>query len=235
MATRAPVVTTKNAVIDEGQAIAASALIGSVTDSLGKTISEYAIMDTGAGGSHLVLNGVALTAGKWYYLTAAQFASLTYVGGTTAATDTVSIQAFDGTRWSATATASITIEPPPTITAANQTIATGQTIAGSSLLGTYSDGAGYAVTQYAIYDSGTDGAHLVLNGVTLNAGQWYYLTPAQIAALSYVGGASAGTDTISIRAFDGHLWSSVATETITQKSTSILGQLTDQGIEADVA
>jgi hypothetical protein len=47
-----------------------------------------------------MLNGVALSDGAWHTLTAAQFAQLVYVAGSSAGTDTVEIKAYDGKTWS---------------------------------------------------------------------------------------------------------------------------------------
>lgn len=134
--------------------------------------------------------------------------------------------------WSATATFAAA---PPTVTANNASIAAGQTIAGASLIGASTVAPGRAITEYGIMDNGSDGGQLYWNGRALTDGVWWGLTPAQLAQLTYVGGAGTGTDSVSIEVFDGHSWSSVAIAAITQTAPGNSGPLSNAGIAADVA
>ena len=230
-----PTLTGKNATLDEGQSIAASTLIGSIVNPAGASTTQYAFTEKGSDGGELLLNGSALTAGKVYDLTAAQLAQLTYVAGSAAGTDSVSIQSYDGTAWSAAATVTLTVAAPPSVTLNKPAIVAGQTITGASLIAGTTDAAGDAITEYAVMNTGADGGAFYLNGKALADGVWTTLTAAQLAQLTYVGGSGAGTDSISFKVFDGHVWSSVATATITQTAPSILSQLGNAGVEADVA
>ena len=105
----APTVTAKNVSIVAGQTIAGGSLINSTA---GNAITEYAFMDNGSDGGQLYWNGKALTDGVWWGLTPAQLAQLTYVGGTGAGTDKVSIEVFDGHSWSSVSIAAITQTAP---------------------------------------------------------------------------------------------------------------------------
>jgi hypothetical protein len=86
--------------LTESQSISASSFVKSVTDSAKRSITEYSVYDSGADGGYFMLNGVALSDGAWHTLTAAQFAQLVYVAGSSAGTDTVEIKAYDGKTWS---------------------------------------------------------------------------------------------------------------------------------------
>jgi hypothetical protein len=106
-----PVVAAKSQALAAGQSVTASSLIASASVSGGGTITEYAIMDSGSDG-HLFYNGVALTAGTWYDFTLAQLAQVSYVAGSAAGTDKVSIEASAGGAFSAASVATITVTAP---------------------------------------------------------------------------------------------------------------------------
>ena len=90
-----------------------------------------------------------------------------------------------------------------TLTLNPQTLTEGQTISASSFVSSVTDSAHRSITEYSVYDSGADGGYFILNGVKLSDGAWHILTAAQFAQLQYVAGASAGSETISIKAYDG--------------------------------
>jgi hypothetical protein len=243
-----PTVSVKNATIDEKQSISASSLIGSIVNPAGMRTTQYAFMDQGAGGGRLTLNGVALSSGVMHYLTAAQLGQLSYVGGANPGADQVTIKSYDGSAWSTAKTATVTVAPPPTVNVNNASISAGQTIAGSSLIASVTDPAGNAITQYAFMNTGADGGKLLLNGNAVAAGAWVNVAASQLSQLSYVGGTTTGTDSVSIKAYDGHIWSGVSNATISQTAapppppptppptpTGVLSQLSDPGIRTDVA
>jgi hypothetical protein len=120
-----------------------------------------------------------------------------------------------------------------------KTLSEGQTISGSSFVSSVTDSGRRSITQYSVYDSGADGGYFLLNGVKLSNKAWHTLTAAQFAQLQYVAGSSAGSETISIKAYDGAQWSSAysTTEKTTAPSgtssvVTLLGQL---GVSASVA
>ena len=200
-----PVETVSNLTATHGQSFAGRALF-TYSDPFGSAATQYDFWDTGGGGGHFVLNGVALGANQDNIITAAQLAQLTYQCGSGA--DTLWVRANDGTRlgclveclhgdgagryWSGG-------------DARNSTISStqGQIFAGSSLF-TYSDPFGSAATQYDVWDTGGGGGHFVLNGATLGANQDNIITAAQLSQLTYQVGS--GTDTLWVRANDGTVW-----------------------------
>ncbi|WP_373852270.1 C2 family cysteine protease [Bradyrhizobium sp.] len=198
-----PVVTAANVTATHGQSFAVSSLF-TYYDPFGLAATEYDVWDSGTGGGHFVLNGVVLAANQHNYITAAQLSSLTYQSGSGA--DTLWIRANDSTvwgQWSNAFTVTAPVDSGPVEAVSNIVAAHGQSYAASSLF-TYSDPFNSPATLYDVWDKGTGGGHFVLNGVALPANQDNYITPAQLASLSYQSGS--GIDTLWIRANDGTVW-----------------------------
>jgi hypothetical protein len=128
------------------------------------------------------------------------------------------------------------------LTLNSQSLTEGQTIAGSSFIGTVTDSTKRSITEYKIEDNGKDGGYFTLNGVKLADGKLNTITAAQLSQLRYVAGPGAGSETITIEAYDGKQWSSAYTTTV--KTTAppapvvppgIVSQLSNAGIAADVS
>jgi len=101
-----------------------------------------------------------------------------------------------------------------------------------------SDSGRRTITEYAVYDDGADGGYFELGNKAKPDGHWIKLTASQLEKLKYVAGSSAGTETLSIKAYDGHQWSSVYSTTATTVSPQppdIISLLQDPGIAADVS
>ena len=228
----APTLTSQNVSVDEGQTIAVSTLIKSIVNPTGTSTTEYAVTDAGTGGK-LILGGVTLTAGKTYDFTAAQFAQLEFVAGATVGADTLTLQSYNGSTWSNAVTATVTIDPPPTVTVNNQIVVPGQSVWGQNFIAGVSDAAGYGASEFALMNAGADGGEFYLNGTALPDGEWLTLNGQQLSELIYVAGAGAGTDSVSVKVFDGHAWSAVSVATVTQ--TTMLNVLTNASIEKHVA
>ena len=211
----AAVVTTNNVVLDSNKVIAASSLIKSVADVDGDAITQLRFMDNGTSGGYFVLNGVKQAAGQWITVTAANISKLSYVAAGDTVSETISIQAFDGKDWSASATSIVSItNHAATVTTNSATINANQTISASSLIKSVADVDGDAITQYRFMDNGSSGGWFVLNGVKIAAGQWVTINASDLSKLSYVGGATSSSETFSIQAYDGKVWSTTATGTI---------------------
>jgi hypothetical protein len=198
-----PSVTVSNVNATHGQSFAASSLF-TATDADGDAISKYAFWDTGNGGGHFMLNGVAQGTSQEIDVTAAQLSQLSYQSGSGA--DTLWVRANDGTQWSnwsSSFTVTGQADTAPTVTASNVTAAHGQSFAASSLF-TARDADGDPITKYAFWDAGSGGGHLVLNGVAQGVGQEIDVTAAQLSQLSYQSGS--GADTLWVAAYDGTQW-----------------------------
>jgi hypothetical protein len=94
------------------------------------------------------------------------------------------------------------VETPPVVSASDQTLAQGSTVAASSLF-TASDSDGESIVQYDFWDSSGNG-HFALNGVPQGSNQDIYVTATQLAQASYQAGAA--TDLLYVRANDGTQW-----------------------------
>ena len=196
-------VTGLNVTARQGQSFAASSLF-TARDADGDAITKYAFWDTGAGGGHFVLNGVAQGVGQEIDVTAAQLSQLSYQSGLGA--DTLWVAAYDGKQWgnwSNSFTVTGKADTAPTVTVSNVTAAHGQSFAASSLF-TAKDADGDAITKYAFWDAGSGGGHLVLNGVAQGVNQEIDVTAAQLSQLSYQSGS--GADTLWVAAYDGTMW-----------------------------
>ena len=92
----------------------------------------------------------------------------------------------------------------------------GQSVSISSEL-TVSNPDGDNITEYQFLNSGGDGGGFVVGGTTEAPGQWFEVSAANLGSVSYVGGSSAGTDTLQAEVFDATsaTWSSATTFTAT--------------------
>jgi len=186
-----------------GQSYAASTLF-TYSDPFGVGATQYDFWDSGTGGGHFVLNGVALNLNTDNIITAAQLSQLVYQSGSGA--DTLWVRANDGTvwgSWSAAFTVTAPLDSGPVETVANHVAVHAQNYSVSSLF-TYSDPFGSAAVAYDVWDSGVTGGHFSLNGIGLPAQRDNYVTAAQLSSLSYQSGS--GIDTLWIRANDGTVW-----------------------------
>ncbi len=198
-----PTVMASSLSAAHGQSFAASSLF-TAKDADGDAITKYAFWDTGTGGGHFVLNGVAQGVSQEIDVTAAQLSQLSYQSGSGA--DTLWVRANDGTQWSNWSN-SFTVtgqaDTAPTVTGSNVTAAHGQSFAASSLF-TARDADGDTISKYAFWDAGSGGGHFVLNGVAQGVGQEIDVTAAQLSQLSYQSGS--GADTLWVAAYDGTMW-----------------------------
>src|SRR5207302_5409541 len=142
---------------------AASSLFAA-SDADGDTITTYAVWDTGTGGGHFMLNGVAQGTNQEIDVTAAQLSQLSYQSGSGA--DTLWVRANDGTQWSAwsspfTVTAPVDSGPVTTPVSSTVILGHGQSTIAASKLFTTSESDGDAVTKYAFWDLGTRGGHFL--------------------------------------------------------------------------
>jgi hypothetical protein len=202
----APVVKVSNLTATHGQLFAAASL-ATVSDPESDAIQKVAFWNSGTGGGHFVLNGVAQATGQELDYTIGQaIFQLAYQSGSGA--DTLWLRVYDGYQWS-TWSDGFTVTAPddkgPTVTPTNDGIKSfpNQTFAASSLI-SYSDPFNSPATQYDFWNSGAGGGHFLLNGSTLPANQHDIISAAQLSQLSYQVGT--GSDTLWARANDGTVW-----------------------------
>ena len=213
--------TASNQTVANGASIAASSLFWA-SDPDGDALTQYAFdfKTVNANSGHFVVNGV-MQAPSLIHLTAAQLAQTTYQAGT-GTSDDILVNAFDGAAWGA-APAEFVISTPanlrPAVTASNQTIGNGASIAASSLFSA-SDPDGDALTQCA-FDFKTVNAnsgHFVVNGVVQALGL-IHLTPAQLAQTTYQGGVGTSDDFLA-KALYGTAWGATPAESLINSTLS---------------
>lgn len=211
------VIVASNHSVMENNSFQASALIASVTDPNNNPITDYNFRDDGAGGGYFSLNGVKQAANAWVTISANNLATLVYVGGAVPGTETVDLSAWNGFAWSSVASASVTTTQPanalPVVTAHDQSVGTGAAIQAASLIASVTDPNNLAITQYDFRDEGSGGGHFSLNGVAQASNTWIAVGASDLSKLLYVGGASQGSETVDVAAYDGQ-WSNYDRATV---------------------
>ena len=235
-----PIVSVQGQSVNANAYIQASSLIASVSDPNNYAITSYAFRDDGTDGGYFSLLGVKQAANAWITVSSADLSKLTYVGGSGAGTENVDVAAWDG-QWSYYQTATVTTTLPslPIVVAHDQSVNTNASIQASILITSKSDPNNNAITSYEFRDNGDGGGYLSLSGVKQAAHTWIVVSGIDLQKLSYVGGTSAGTETVDIKVFNNSAWSNYATAQVVTAGTSatnpVLALLTDPGIKADVA
>src|SRR5262249_22278830 len=95
-----PVVTAQDVNVPSGQSVAAASMFASVFDQDGDSIIQYGFWDSGSGGGYFTVNGVVQPAGQWIDVSPANLSTIRYWGGSSASSETIYIDAFDGKDWS---------------------------------------------------------------------------------------------------------------------------------------
>jgi hypothetical protein len=204
----AAVVSTHN------QTLAAASLFAA-SDPFGEPIAQYDLWDSGSGGGHFTLGGVALGANQDNVVSAAQLAQTAYVAG--AGSDTLWVRAGDGGEWGAWSQ-SFTVAGQvhaPAVSAANVNLGPTATIAASKLF-SVSDPDGSPITRYQLWDdnqapgdspSPDHTGYFLVNGVVQSAHHAIDVTPQQFAETSFVASTvTRGTEREWMRAYDGTSW-----------------------------
>ena len=200
------------------------------TDLDGDTLTVSSVSDT-AHGAGVVGNSLA---GVYGHLTLHADGSYAYTADISSAIngaptgshlhDVFSYTASDGKGGiSGATTLNITLDRLPVVTVANLSLSPGQAVQASSLFQA-SDPDGDAITKYALLDSGTGGAHFLVNGVAQGANQEIDVTAAQLAQVTYQSGP--GADTVQIRAYDGTQWSPWSSFAATVPPTTVSSVVT---------
>ena len=155
-------------------------------------------------------------------LTAAEYARLSYVGGS-GGTETLYVRATDGNSYSGWASTRVTSQnvsgaaPVVTANSSSNSVTEGQSIAASSLFTVTDDNNN--ITQYKVWDGGSGAGYFELDGNRLTARTGINLTAAEYGRLNYVGGPG-GSETVYIQASDGNSWSGWVSTSVTSQSIS---------------
>jgi len=199
-----PVASSVDLTLFRSETRSASSLF-SVVDPDGDAISRYRFWDGGTGGGYFSLNGAPQPANQSIEVTAAQLAQVTYVAGATPSAEQLWVQPFDGYEWGPWESwLASAINRAPSVIASPASVPWGQSLLAASVF-SVSDADGDATGAYEFWDS-AGGGFFAIGGVGQPADQAIPVSPSQLANMAYVGGFSAGAETVWVRAYDGYAW-----------------------------
>jgi hypothetical protein len=160
-----------------------------------------------------------------------------WVGGGTSGSETLWIRAYDGLAWSAWDTFTLTTVPneTPIATIADHSLAVGHFAQVANWI-SYSDGENDAATWFQFWDSGTaagSASFWTASGGYQNANTTISVAAADIGDIWVGGGTTIGSETLWIRAYDGHNWGAWDTFTMnTVANTAPVATIADHSLAA---
>ncbi|MEG4995347.1 SBBP repeat-containing protein, partial [Microcoleus sp. B4-C5] len=203
---RAPVVSASNQIVNVNQSMSPTF---SVRDPDGNPISTYYFADNNSSSTsgYFTLNGVRQNSA--FALDASQLSNVRFVGGGTAGTDNVTVWAYDGETWGNTSFNIETKQPnrAPILTASNQTVNVNQSM---SPLFNVSDPDGNPISRYWFADGNLNSSsgYFAVNGVRQSSS--FGVDANQLNTVRFIGGSAAGTDQVTVWAYDGQTWGSTS-------------------------
>jgi hypothetical protein len=171
----------------------------------------------------VTLNGTAIGTQQIVNV-GSSLSGLVYTGSATTGSDLLYVRAYDGTQWGAWTQQTITtgdVAPVVAVTNATPTILKNQTETLASVFSGSDVNASDPVTQYEVYFGNTGNPPLgtvTLNGTAIGT-QQIVNVGSSLSGLVYTGGATAGTDLLYVRAYDGTQWGAWTQQSITTGST----------------
>jgi len=190
------------------QAVAASSLF-SVQDADGDPAVEYQFYDSTAGNGHFAVNGVEQGVNVAIAVAAADLANTSFIGASSTSSDTVWVRATDGQTYGAWKNWTMNSWPhatnaAPVADAPDNAVLRNQSVLAQSLF-TITDADGDAVVQYEFWDGTASGGYFAVNGVEQTDNP-ILVAAADLATVTYVGGADPGVEQVWVRANDGMQW-----------------------------
>ena len=208
------VTVTGNLVVQTGEWLNLTALNLpiTVTDVDGDPLLKYRFTDLSGDPNSIYfwLNGIVAQGGT--FTVAASYLSEVWIhSAATAGPDSIQIEVFDGSQWSAPQDITVITDTAPVVSAATTSFGLNQTVAASSIFNVF-DADGDAITQYRITDATVGGAHLTLNGVQQADNTPILVSAADLAQLQIVTASSnQAANSFIVEAFDGNSWSAPKT------------------------
>jgi Ca2+-binding RTX toxin-like protein len=225
---RAPIVAAADVGLALHERTMAAALF-TASDADGDAVVAYEFMNATdrANGAFVEVDGVTQAAGQAILVEADHLPLAQLVAGAVAGFDRIQVRASDGQRWSAWKSFTLASGDPqaPVVAPGAVWVSLGQEAALADLV-SVSDANGDAMARFQVKDgnAGAASATLALDGVAQPALQTLDLSSAQFASARLQGGSAASNDQLSVRAYDGQLWSGWATLSIvTTASSAVLG------------
>lgn len=228
-----PVVSsTDSPRVTAANSIAASEIFN-VSDADNDTITSYFIADqtTNVDSGFWELDGIAQPAGSFFRITPAELSVLRFVGGFPGGiTDTIAVQAFDGSSFSEIQTLPVRTSAPSTIVGNRATVLAGETVLASTLFDVV-DADSDSPVSYFITDRSpaANSGHFELDGNRLASASFVQLNAAQFSRLVYRGGTVTRSENIGVQVFDGFEFSEISNFVVTTTSSPTLS-LTDGAV-----
>jgi hypothetical protein len=205
-ANRDPVVSASNQIVNVNQSMSPKF---KVHDPDGNPISSYYFADNNSSSTsgYFTLNGVRQNSA--FAVDPTQLSNVRFVGGSAPGTDKVTVGAYDGQTWGSTSFKIETKQPnrAPVLSALNQIVNVNQSM---SPLFNVSDPDGDPITRYWFADGNLNSSsgYFTVNGVRQSSS--FGVDAAQLSTVRFVGGSAAGTDKVTVWAYDGQAWGSTS-------------------------
>jgi hypothetical protein len=203
-----PTITTATSSVAANQWVLASTLF-TARDADGDAITAYRFTDLTNGNGYFWF-GTVRAANTSFEVSAADMSNVLFrAGSVSPASDTLRIEAFDGTSWGSrdVVVSTAAANRAPTVTAnLGASVIVGGSIPVTSIF-SVSDPDGDAITAYEIWDSNPGGGGFRIGGTTSATGVPISLTPAELAITVYDGDKTASSEIVWMRAKDASAWS----------------------------
>jgi hypothetical protein len=189
-----------------GTTTIAAASFFSVTDADGDAITQYRFYDGTQGNGRFELNGTPQTELANITINAGDLANFAYrVGGSG---DTLWVQAYDGSAWSAWKSFNVSApaNAAPSAAVSDRSPARGTTSLAAASLVSVTDADGDPITAYRFFDGTQGSGHFRKNGVAQAELVNIDVSAAELATTDFVLGG--GNDVLWVQAYDGISWSS---------------------------
>jgi len=211
-----PVVSAATTSFGLNQTVAASSIF-SVSDADGDAMTQYQITDTAAGGSTLLLNGVAQAANTPVTVSAANLSQLQIqTSSVNRNVSTFTVKAYDGFDWSAAASIGVMSATPsnsPSVITVTGSVLLGlnkwMQLSAANLPMSVTDADGDPVVSYRFIDDSTAAASLsmAVGSASYAQGATVEVAAANLSNFWVHSATGAETDTLTVQVFDGFAWS----------------------------
>ena len=174
----------------------------------GHFVGLYEVQDFGVEGGFFAVNGLALEAGIWHAIAPADIGTLQYFGDAMESFETFGVRVTDRAgslsipAFEIVETVLADTFNDPTVTALQSQVGVSSSIAALSMFVFADADEDFFVSQYEFMDLVDGGGNFFLNGLTLEAGVWHAVTPAEIAGLVYQGDDVVSSETFGVRITD---------------------------------
>ena len=183
---------------------------------------EFTDLTASAGSGRLWYSGSYVAANQPVVVSGANLANFWLQGGANLGSDQVQVRVNDGYGWSTPSTLTLLTKGPnhaPAVLVSAQQIVAGATVLASTLLST-SDADGDSMARYRFWDGGVGGGHFNFAGTPAAAKLNLEVAAADLASVTYTGGAVAGAEVLWAQVNDGTVWGAWQSWTQTTVRTS---------------